>query len=226
MRRSGFIFLVLGLIAPSCIQKAVCPAYQSTFIYDKVALQKKFSYFKEDSTPKILTASTDQNKYLVAVPESYRKKFRSMQTVDMMPVYPVRIDSAKTEMTDDLSLEMGDSVAMFKADSIAAVMKAESGMVLKSPDFRITKTKEKYNNDQDFYMWFFRKTLLLPDIRYQLEKKEAGIVDPPPTPVAEKKRPAAQDSTLNKPSNTKRSLFKRKKKSDGADQAPKLNRKE
>jgi len=143
----------------------------------------------------------------------------------MTPLYPVKIDSAKTEKEDDLSLELGDSVAMFKADSIAAVMKAESGMVLKSPDFRITKTKEKYNNDQDFYMWFFRKTLLLPDIRYQLEKKEAGIVDtPPPSPVV-KKLPAPQDSTSGKESDAKRGFLKWRKKSEGKEKQVKTNRK-
>jgi hypothetical protein len=58
------------LVGTSCTQKLICPAYQSSFIYDKEALRKKFSYFKEDSTPKILTAS--KTKYLVAVPESYQ----------------------------------------------------------------------------------------------------------------------------------------------------------
>lgn len=225
MRLTGLLFLVLGLIAPSCIQKAVCPAYQSTFIYDKIALQKKFSYFQEDSTPKILTASTDQNKYLVAVPESYRRKFRSMQTVGMTPIYPVKIDSSSVKREDDLALELLDSVALFKADSIASVMKAESGMVLKSPDFRITKTEEKYNNDQDFYMWFFRKTLLLPDIRYQLEKKEAGFVDAPPAQPVGKKIPSKQDSVTVNPNSKKKGLFKRKKKSEEIEKQTEPNQK-
>jgi hypothetical protein len=62
----------------------ICPAYQSAFIYDQDELRKKFSYFQEDSTPKIYTAS--KNKYLVAEPTSYRKKLRSLQTVAMKPV--------------------------------------------------------------------------------------------------------------------------------------------
>ena len=56
---------LFALLASSCTQKMICPAYQSSFIYDKETLRKKFSYFKEDSTPKILTAS--KTKYLVAV---------------------------------------------------------------------------------------------------------------------------------------------------------------
>ena len=66
----------------SCTQKMICPAYQSSFIYDKEALRKKFSYFKEDSTPKMYTAS--RNKYLIGVPVSYKKKVRSLQTVEMV----------------------------------------------------------------------------------------------------------------------------------------------
>lgn len=71
----------------------ICPAYQSAFIYDKEELRKRFSYFQEDSTPKILTAS--KNKYLVAEPTSYRKKIRSMQTVPMKPVNVSVPDSLK-----------------------------------------------------------------------------------------------------------------------------------
>jgi hypothetical protein len=71
----------------------ICPAYQSAFIYDKEALRKKFSYFQEDSTPKVFTAS--KTKYLIAEPTSYRKKIRSMQTVAMKPVNVVVPDSFK-----------------------------------------------------------------------------------------------------------------------------------
>jgi len=71
----------------------ICPAYQSAFIYDQDELRKRFSYFQEDSTPKIFTAS--KTKYLIAEPMSYRKKIRSMQTVAMKPVNPLVPDSLK-----------------------------------------------------------------------------------------------------------------------------------
>jgi hypothetical protein len=77
----------------------ICPAYQSAFIYDKNELRKKFSYFLEDSTPKILVAS--KTKYLIAEPMSYRKKLRSMQTVAMTPVNPVVPDSLSGAETED-----------------------------------------------------------------------------------------------------------------------------
>lgn len=69
----------------------ICPAYQSAFIYDKEELRKRFSYFEDDSTPKVLTAS--KNKYLVAETPSYKKKIRTMQTVPMKPVNVMLPDS-------------------------------------------------------------------------------------------------------------------------------------
>ena len=145
---------LISLLASSCTQKMICPAYQSSFIYDKDALKKKFSYFKEDSTPKILTAS--KTKYLVAVPESYRKKMRGLKTVEMKPVYPVIPDSLKVNKEEDLILaerDVVDSAAAPTTDSVYA----------------ITKTKEKYNVDQDIYMWYFRDQLVLPDVRAAME---------------------------------------------------------
>ena len=145
---------LIALLASSCTQKMICPAYQSSFIYDKEQLRKKFSYFKEDSTPKILTAS--KTKYLIAVPESYRKKMRGLKTVEMKPVYPVIPDSLKLNKEEDLILaerDVIDSTAAPQQDSVYA----------------ITKTKEKYNVDQDIYMWYFRDQLVLPDVRAAME---------------------------------------------------------
>ncbi len=135
MTRGFFlVFLALFLLS-ACTQRLICPAYQSAFIYDKETLRKKFSYFQEDSTPKVLTAS--KNKYLIAVPESYRKKYRKMQTVEMKPVYPVIPDSLKEDkgaLLVGAESDETDSTAA-KVDSVYA----------------ITKTKEKFNLDQDLY---------------------------------------------------------------------------
>jgi hypothetical protein len=84
MARHFFVLLSLSLVLGACTQRLICPAYQSAFIYDKNELRKKFSYFQEDSTPKVYTAS--KNRYLIAEPVSYRKKVRSLQTVAMKPV--------------------------------------------------------------------------------------------------------------------------------------------
>src|SRR5688572_27762434 len=106
-----FIGGILGLGA--CTQRAICPAFQSAYIHDKDALRKKFSYFQEDSTPKMLTAS--KNKYLIAEPTPYRKKLRSMQTVEMKPV-PVHVpDSLVSE--DSVSMEELERAARSIIDS-------------------------------------------------------------------------------------------------------------
>ncbi|MBL7850743.1 MAG: hypothetical protein JNN04_07570 [Cyclobacteriaceae bacterium] len=150
-----FLFAAGLFVLAACnTQRMVCPAYQSSFIYDKEVVRQKFSYFKPDSTPKIYTAS--KNKYLVAVPESYRKKYRKMQTVEMNPVYPVIADSLKDQELYGLAEVDSLDMAAAAADSTYA----------------ITKTKEKYNLDQDLYMWYFREMLVLPDVRAAMEKKK------------------------------------------------------
>lgn len=144
----------------ACTQRMICPAFQSAYIYDKEELRKKFSYFQEDSTPKILTAS--KTKYLIAVPESYRKKMRSLKTVEMKPVYPVIPDSLKLEEGADLIMAERDVI-----DSAAV----QQGLDRSDSAYAITKAKEKFNVDQDNYMWYFRNQLVLPDVRAALEEK-------------------------------------------------------
>ncbi len=95
MARPFFVLLSLSLLLGACTQRLICPAFQSAYIYDKDELRKKFSYFLEDSTPKIYTAS--KTKYLIAEPVSYRKKVRSLQTVRMKPVNVVLPDSMRVE---------------------------------------------------------------------------------------------------------------------------------
>lgn len=162
---AGNFLLILSFALTGCGGgKVICPAYQSSFIHDQATLKAKFSYFEADSTPKVFRGAS-KNKFLVAVPESYRKKYRRLQTVEMKTIYPVLPDSLPA---DSLSIE--NTVAS-GLDSLGNELSDESGMVQKTQEFRLTKTREKYNNDQDYYMWFFRKSLLLPDIRYNLEKR-------------------------------------------------------
>lgn len=144
----AFILLIGSLFAlGACTQRSICPAFQSAYIYDKDALRKKFSYFQEDSTPKILTAS--KNQYLVANAMPYRKKLRSMRTVPMKPV-PVVVPDSLTNK-DSVSMADLDRAARSIIDStfiedrpVAAAPAAEGDSV-----YVITKDKElrllKYN---------------------------------------------------------------------------------
>src|SRR5882672_8073024 len=107
----ALLLLVGCLFALSCTQRMICPAYQSAFLHDPKAQHQRFSYFNEDSTPKILTVS--KNKYLIIPEQSYRKKIRSMQTVEMKPIHPRVPDSllVKKEMDEFAGAERDSTVA-------------------------------------------------------------------------------------------------------------------
>ncbi|MBL7856801.1 MAG: hypothetical protein JNM57_03860 [Cyclobacteriaceae bacterium] len=188
MVRTFLCFFGLSMALGACTQRMVCPAYQSAFIYDKEELRKKFSYFQEDSTPKILTAS--KNKYLVAEPVTYRKKIRSMQTVEMKQI-PVKVPDSLT-MDGDVSLAELDMAARSVMDTIMAsgYQKRDTTQVEEDSVYVITKDKElrllKYNPDslkysvvdvrlnvdQDNYMWYLRNYLILPDVRLAKQQQQ------------------------------------------------------
>lgn len=195
MSRIAILSVGIIMLLGACTQRMTCPAFQSAYIYDKEALRKKFSYFKEDSTPKILTAS--KTKYLIAVPESYRKKMRSLKTVEMKPIYP--------EIPDSLKIEEGADLIMAERDVIDSAA-VQQGLDRTDSAYAITKTKEKYNVDQDNYMWYFRDVLVLPDVRAALEQKSGeklGISAVGPAGGKKKK-------------GFFRNLFKKKDKSDSS----------
>ncbi|MEJ1239767.1 hypothetical protein WBG78_16640 [Chryseolinea sp. T2] len=211
MARPFFALISLCLLFSACTQRTICPAFQSAYIYDKEALRKKFSYFLEDSTPKILTAS--KNRYLVAEPVSYRKKLRSMNTVVMKDVNPVLPDSMKVteegllgedgatgedgvvpgaeldlaarSVIDstyivDVPQDEGDTtdadegIYMISKDKEVRMLKyhtpdtarldpATGKYVAKTPKYEVADIR--FNVEQDNYMWYLRKSLVLPDVR-------------------------------------------------------------
>lgn len=183
MIRASVLWLAVVVLSGSCTQKMICPAYQSSFIYDKESLRKKFSYFKEDSTPKNLYTAS-KSKYLVAVPESYRKKTRSLQTVEMTPVFPV--------IPDSLKINKGERELLADVDVVDSTAAPASDVA-----YAITKTREKYNVDQDIYMWYFRDMLVLPDVRAAMETKSQNR----PEPAGAKKQKKGLLSFLKKKSS-------------------------
>jgi hypothetical protein len=107
MQRALFgLFMAMLFLGAACTQKLACPAFQSAYIYDKDQLRKKFSYFEDDSTPKVYSAS--KTKYLIAEPTSYRKKVRSMKTLEMKPVNVVVPDSLSPDFDENLGKEGAD----------------------------------------------------------------------------------------------------------------------
>lgn len=183
MKQALAALIGLCMVMSACTQRAVCPAFQSAFIYDKDALRKKFSYFKEDSTPKILTAS--KTKYLIAEPVTYTRKLQMLQTIEMKDVMPILPDSFKTQ--DEVSLAELDRAARSVIDSIYIVdvpQQRDSAQAAGDDSvYVITKDREvrvlrynrdsiryrvdevRYNIDQDNYMWYLRDAIVLPDVR-------------------------------------------------------------
>ncbi|HTF16508.1 MAG TPA: hypothetical protein VK658_00475 [Chryseolinea sp.] len=238
----------------ACTQRTICPAFQSAYIYDKEALRKKFSYFLEDSTPKILTAS--KNKYLVAEPVSYRKKLRTMNTIVMKDVNPVLPDSMKIleeglvgedgAMGEDGvvpgaeldlaarsvidstyivdvpqeadSADADEGIYMISKDQEVRVLKynapdsamldeATGKYVAQAPKYNVADIR--FNVEQDNYMWYLRKSLVLPDV------KLAQHMQAEQNAVAKKEKKGIKGFFQN--------LFKRKKKDapDSLETAPK-----
>lgn len=195
MARALIVFIGSCFLLGACTQRSICPAFQSAYIYDKDVLRKKFSYFQEDSTPKVLTAS--KNQYLVAEPTPYRKKLRDMQTVVMKPVLVHVPDSLTDE--DSVSMEELRRAARSIIDSTFIEDRPERSqapaedsvyVISKDRELRLLKYNgadslvydpvlEKYvaqkpeyyvkdvrlNIEQDNYMWYLRDYLVLPDVR-------------------------------------------------------------
>ena len=147
MPRALVFFFGCCIAVGACTQRQICPAFQSAYIYDKDALRKKFSYFQEDSTPKMLTAS--KNRYLVAEPTPYRKKVRDLQTVTMKPVFVAVPDSIAHE--DSVSMADLDRAARSVIDStfIEDTPAAQPPAPVEDSVYVITKDRElrllKYN---------------------------------------------------------------------------------
>jgi len=147
--------LLLLLIFQACTERTICPAYQSAFIHDKEALRRQFSYFGEDSMPKVFEASKDR--FLIVEPVSYHRKLRSLQTIAMTDIYP-EVEDSTDVMDDEFYLaerDVTDSVDSNPADSV----------------YVISLKKEKFNIDQELYLWYLKEYLVYPDVRLMQEQE-------------------------------------------------------
>lgn len=176
----GFIILL-----SACTQRMICPAYQSAFIHDQPSLSRSVSMFENDSTPKVFTVSKDR--YLIIPEQSYRKKIRSMQTVQMRTIRPVVPDSLAEKKDNAITGAEQDSTAT-APDSLKKKTEEDSVyQITKDKEVRVLKYKMdsmkyyidniKYTSDQDNYMWYFRDVLILPDVRAALEQEGNAKAD-------------------------------------------------
>ncbi len=180
MLKALFVFVVLiGVLSSCTYQQTICPAYQSAYIHDQDVLRKKFSYFQDDSIPKVYAAN--KSKFLIIEPTTYKKKVRTMQTVEQKSVPVVVPDSLKLgymKPEEDFSMaerNVNDSTAVIRIDTLADAGKKEAYQITKDKELLLLKydTKKKqywvdtlgYNSEQDNYMWYLRHVLVLPDAK-------------------------------------------------------------
>lgn len=176
-----WIYLFLLLIGAACtVQKRVCPTYQSAFIFDKNTKENHFSYYNNNfKAAMTVTASVGKSieipqkdslwvlqslgldgpavpfhrkvrrdKHLLLPKKSHRKALKLMRTVERKFVKEA-YDSAK----------------------MAEIHRLDSLSLLDST-YRISVAREKFNLDQDIYMWYFKDQLLLPDVRWEKYDKK------------------------------------------------------
>lgn len=196
MTRALILCVLFASTLASCTQRMICPAYQSAFIFDKPTQKEKFVYYNDNpkaskdflaSNSKTITlpardSSWDKStvlpgpalpqprrvkkdRYLLLPDKTYKQAMRSLMTVEMKQVLPkIKPDSA------DIQAEL-DSAARSITDTITAVDAGKKKPQAEDSVYAITKTKEKYNNDQDLYMWYFRDVLVMPDVRAANQNK-------------------------------------------------------
>ncbi len=175
----------------------ICPAYQSAFIHDKPSQKEAFVFYNSNvnqsrevvaSNSKTLTLPandstwtnsivlpgpslpkerrTKKTRYLLLPEKTYKKALRALQTVEMKPVYPKKIDSVDIKKAlDSAARSITDTL------SVSGSSAAEEG---KDSTYVISLEKEKFNADQDNYMWYFRNILVLPDVRIAMNEEETA----------------------------------------------------
>jgi len=175
-------------------QRMICPAYQSAFIFDKSEEKKAFVVYNDNKNqPQEVLASNSKtlnlpardsswdnsvvikapslpperrvkkDRYLLLPQKTYRKALKALQTIPMKPVYPKKVD-------DSLNIKKElDSAARSITDTISASAIAKPEEQNGDSVYMISKEKEKFNVDQDNYMWYFRDILVLPDVKLAMD---------------------------------------------------------
>jgi len=251
MIRALFLGASILLVMGSCTQRLICPAYQSSFIYDKPTAKEKFVYYNESTTqPREVLASANsktitlpprdstwkksdalpgpalphvrrvkKDRYLLLPEKTYKKALKALRTVEMKPVYPKKQDDSL-----DIAAAL-DSAARSISDTVTA--DATKPKVAEDSAYAITKTKEKYNLDQDAYLSYFRDVLVLPDVRAAMmeegkvqaskkkttKKTKGGFFKNLFKKKDKKKQPAdSLDVTIQQPADSTQTEVKPKKK--------------
>jgi hypothetical protein len=195
----------------------VCPAYQSRFYFDQKKQKEAFFFYNENKDqPREVLASNSKTlnlpardsswenshvvkgpalpferklkkeKYLLLPKRTYKQALRALQTVPMKPVYPTKLEEDSTAIKKAL-----DSAArsVLETDTITSIAAAPPKEEPKEDSvYVISKEKEKFNLDQDNYMWYFRDILVLPDVKVGMEESQASKEEIPGTSATKSER--------------------------------------
>jgi hypothetical protein len=212
----GLLICVLSvlLLASCSTQRKICPAYQSAFIFDKATQKEAFVHYNSKDQSREIVASNSKTltlpasdsswsnsivlpgpalpkelkrkktRYLLLPEKTYRKALSSLQTVEMKPVYP----SKKKDSLDANIDKLLDSAARSINDTLTSTDKIDPVKPEEKQDsvYVISLEKEKFNIDQDYYMWYLRNILVLPDVRIAME--EQAKADGPVAKTEKKKK--------------------------------------
>ncbi len=186
--------LASGLFFGCSTQQKICPAYQSAFIHDKPTQKETFVYYNanKNQAREVLASNsktlnlpandstwsnsvvlpgpalpkerrTKKTRYLLLPERTYKKALRSLQTVEMRPIYPKK-------QTDSVEIKKAlDSAARSITDTLSVSSSTTEKAEAKDSTYVISIEKEKFNVEQDNYMWYFRNVLVLPDVRIAME---------------------------------------------------------
>jgi hypothetical protein len=180
----------------------VCPAYQSRFYFDQKKQKEAFFHYNDNKDqPREVLASNSKTlnlpardsswdnshvvkgpalpferklkkeKYLLLPKRTYKQALRALQTVPMKPVYTkIEEDTAAIKKALDSAAR-----SVLENDTTASLAAAKPKEEPKEDSvYVISKEKEKFNLDQDNYMWYFRDILVLPDVKVGMEEAQAA----------------------------------------------------
>lgn len=105
-----FLLILGGILG--CTQN-ICPAFQSYYILDEEIRQKQFTYFAEDSMPRIDMADINKSQFGIIdqpivsrIPPPIRNPFSRLNSVPMKIIYPAKVDSLEFLGDDIMFAEM------------------------------------------------------------------------------------------------------------------------
>ncbi|MEP2025943.1 MAG: hypothetical protein ABJH98_14460 [Reichenbachiella sp.] len=203
MRRTSFpILFVLCLVFYACKDNVVCPAFQSTYILDDSLRFAKYSYFANDSTPKLALASR-RTKYGVNKKTSlFRKNYELMTAPKKNVLSPIPED------TTELIIDQGEFLAedfvdtdTLGVDSLSTaplLAQVEEDTVPKGPRYKYRyEETAAHNQEQVYYNKYFGELFI--DNR------------PPPSPEKLEEELAQESDTTQVKKKGLGGLFKKNK---------------